>query len=130
MQRMRRKELLRIRHLIRYAGGRRQGERLLRHYNPGYDVRQKSDSATDRSDQPYNADQGHVESEILREPQTNSGDFASMAWPHQTLPGNYTSHILAAVSAMPRILLNDFAAVIAIHVLHSSKPGKSAQVLR
>jgi len=87
-----------------------------RHHDPRDDVSQETCSSENCHDQPNDSDDGDVEIEVLRESQADTRDGAPLPRTHKPLARfRRAGYAPPTVGAEIRVVLNDFAAVIAIH---------------
>src|SRR5437763_8678353 len=91
--------------------------RLARHHDPRDHIRQKTCAAENRDEHPDEADQRDVKIEVFREAKANPGNSTAVTWTHQALPPRWgAGHTFAAISAKIGVVLNDLAAIVAIHL--------------
>src|ERR1700756_3607004 len=97
--------------------GHRHNIRLIRHHDPGHDVAHdaEDDPGKERDDYPQHAHQRHVEVKVLRQPGTDASNLSVDAGTHKALAGAHRSHALAAIGTQVSVVLDHFAAVVAIH---------------
>jgi hypothetical protein len=91
------------------------------HHNPRNGIGTESHYSQYRRDQPYNPHQGDVQIEVFGHSGAHAGNFAARARADKPLASYDCAYSLAAVRAMRRIILNDFAAVIAVHSFASAE---------
>ena len=64
---------------------------------------------------PQDAYQRDVKVEIFGHASANTGNLALRARAHQAFTGQHGAHPLAAIGTEIRVILNDFAAIVAVH---------------
>src|SRR5580704_1715166 len=95
---------------------------LFRHHDPGHDVahRPKHQRREERDHQPQHAHQRDIEIEVFRQSGTYASDLPVRPRSHEPLAGAHCPNALAAIGAEIGVVLDDLAAVIAIHDSASS----------
>ena len=64
-----------------------------------------------------------IDVKILGETKADACDLASLPRPHQPLAGYRNTHANAAIGANRRVVLNHFAAIVAVHSVPSTVPS-------
>lgn len=90
---------------------------LIGHEDPCDQVRDKAAATEESDNQPQHANQGYVEIEVLGEARADARNFPSRLWTDEPTTTLYRTDPLAAIGAKISVILNDFAAVVAIHIV-------------
>ncbi len=96
--------------------GSRQEQRLLWHDDPRNGIRYQTNAGHEGSDEPHHADDGHVDVKLFGNSQADSSDLSSLSRTNQALPCYRSSDARPAIGANGRVVLNHFAAIVAVHV--------------
>src|SRR5208282_2711830 len=102
------------RHALR-AHRHREQQWFLRHNDPGDRIGNQSNPCHERCNQPHQAHYSHVNVEIFGETQADARNLAPLLGPHETLARHRRSYSNPAIGTDRRVVLNHFAAVVAVH---------------
>src|SRR5580700_3934182 len=105
------------------AGGNFEPRRLLRHDNPRDGIGQQADASQDRRNQPNQAYQGYIQIKVLSESGADPRDSAVGARTYQTLARHGAADSPSAIGTMAGIVLDNFAAIVAVHVNPPQRPS-------